>query len=193
MLAGSSSMLAGRLEGYGLDAGDLWKHSLGVAFGAKLIAAQKSPELAEDAFAVGLIHDCGKLVLDEPILERKSLFTNIMASGEQSFLKTEKTVLGFDHPEIAHALCKSWNVPDSLTIAIRYHHAPARSQGDKMTLIVHVADALAMMSGLGTGIDGMAYEMDPQAMALLGFQEEDIPEIMEQMVEAVMKITDQPA
>jgi len=193
MLAGSSSMLAGNLDGYGLDPGDLWQHSLGVAFGAKLIASKKCPELAEDAFVAGLIHDCGKLVLDGPILERKALFTSMMASGDQSFLKAEKTVLGFDHPEIAYALCKNWNVPDSLTCAIRYHHAPIRSQGDKMTLIVHLADALAMMSGLGAGIDGMAYEMDPQAMTLLGFQEEDIPEIMEQMVESVTKITDQPA
>lgn len=192
MLAGSSSMLADRLEGYGLDPGDLWQHSLGVAFGSKLIASQKSPELAEDAFVAGLIHDCGKLVLDEPILERKAQFESIMASGDQSFLKAEKAVLGFDHPEIAYALCKNWNVPDSLTNAIRNHHTPARSQGDRMTLIIHLADALAMMSGLGAGIDGMAYEMDPQAMPLLGFQEEDLPEIMEQMVESVMKVTDQP-
>lgn len=28
-----------------------------------------------------------------------------------------------------------------------------------MTYIIHMADALAMMSGLGAGIDGMAYEM----------------------------------
>jgi HD-like signal output (HDOD) protein len=192
MLAGSSSMLSGKLAGYGLDPGDLWQHSLGVAFGAKLIASQKSPELAEDAFVAGLIHDCGKLVLDGPIFERKAQFESIMASGDQNFLKAEKTVLGFDHPEIAYALCKNWNVPDSLTTAIRYHHTPVRSQGDKMTLIIHLADALAMMSGLGTGIDGMAYEMDSQAMALLGFQEEDLPEIMEKIVESVVKITDQP-
>ncbi len=192
MLAGASSMLAGRLDGYGLDTGDLWQHSLGVAFGAKMIASKKSPELAEDAFVTGLIHDCGKLVLDEPILERKSKFERIMASGDRSFLEAEKTILGFDHPEIGYALCKNWNVPDSLTNAIRYHHAPARSQGDKITFIIHLADALAMMSGLGAGIDGMAYEMDPQAMALLGYQEEDIPEIIEQIVESVMRITDQP-
>ena len=189
MLAGSSSMLAGKLEGYGLDAGDLWQHSIGVAFGAKIIAAKKFPGIAEDAFVAGLIHDCGKLVLDEPIFERKQMFTKLMEAGNQSFLQAEKTILGFDHPEIAYALCKSWNVPDSLIGAIRYHHAPARSQGDKMTFVVHMADALAMMSGLGAGIDGMAYEMDDQAMALLSLQEEDIPDIMAQMVDSVMKVT----
>ena len=57
-----------------------------------------------------------------------------------------------------------------------------------MTAVIHLADALAMMSGLGAGIDGMAYEMDDQAAAQLNFQEDDIPELMEQMVEAVMGV-----
>ena len=188
MMAGASSMLAATLEGYGLDAGALWQHSLGAAFGAKWIAERKSPELADDAFVSGLIHDCGKLVLDAPIFERKAQFVSFMNAGEQSFLKAEKSILGFDHSEIAYALCKKWSVPESLNTAIRYHHKPALSRGDKLTSIVHLADALAMMSGLGAGIDGMAYEMDDQAMAQLNFQEEEIPEVMEQMVDAVMKV-----
>ncbi len=189
-LAGSSSLLANKLEGYGLDAGDLWQHSLGAAFAAKLIARKKCPELAEDAFVAGLIHDCGKLVLDEAILERKGLFERVLANGAHSFLKAEKTILGFDHPEMAYALCKSWNIPESLGTAIRYHHAPSRSGNDRMTFIVHIADALAMMSGLGAGIDAMAYEMDPKAMAAVGLGEEDLPSIMAQMVESVIQVTD---
>lgn len=191
VLAGSSSMLAATLEGYGLDAGDLWQHSLGTAFGAKLIAEKKAPGMAEDAFVAGLIHDCGKLVLDEPILERKDKFMSSMEAGGQSFLKAEKSILGFDHSEIAYALCKQWSVPENLNTAIRYHHIPAQSRGDKLTYIVHLADALAMMSGLGAGIDGMAYEMDDKAMADLNFTEDEIPEVMEQMVDAVMGVAGQ--
>jgi HD-like signal output (HDOD) protein len=188
VMAGSSSMLAAELPGYGLDSGDLWQHSLGAAFGAKIIAERKAPDLAEDAFVAGLIHDCGKLVLDEHILERRDVFTSVMKAGDQSFLNAEKNILGFDHSEMAYALCKQWNVPESINNAIRYHHKPALSRDDKMTCIVHIADALAMMSGLGTGVDGLAYEMDDKAMAVLNFQADDIPEVMEQMVEAVMKV-----
>jgi HD-like signal output (HDOD) protein len=105
----------------------------------------------------------------------------------------EKGILGFDHAEIAFALCKKWSVPESLSVAIRHHHAPARSKGDKLTHIIHIADSLAMMSGLGAGIDGMAYEMDDQSMVLLGITEEDIPEVMEQMIEAVMQVAESPS
>jgi len=73
-LAGASTVLGGMLAGYGLSAGDLWKHSLGVAFGSRIIAAKKKPELANDAFAAGLIHDAGKLVLDPYISEWKDAF-----------------------------------------------------------------------------------------------------------------------
>lgn len=151
MMAGTSAMLAGKLKGYGLDSGDLWQHSLGTAFGAKLIAEKVSPEMADDAFVAGLIHDCGKLVLDGPVFERSSLFQSFMESGDQSFLKAEKSILGFDHAEIAYALCKKWNVPESLNTAVRYHHKPTLSGGDNMTWIIHMADALSMMSGIGGG------------------------------------------
>jgi HD-like signal output (HDOD) protein len=188
MMAGASSLLASELSGYGLDAGDLWQHSLGVAFGAKMIAEKKAPELAEDAFVAGLIHDCGKLALDESIVERRAVFQNFMSAGDQSFLKAEKDILGFDHSEMAYALCRQWSVPESINAAIRYHHNPILSNGDKLACLVHMADALAMMSGMGAGVDGMAYEMDHRAMEMLNFKEDEIPETMEQMVETVMEV-----
>jgi HD-like signal output (HDOD) protein len=153
-----------------------------------MIADRKAPELAEDAFVAGLIHDCGKLALDEAIHERRAAFSSFMEAGDQSFLAAEKDILGFDHSEMAYALCKQWGVPESIYTAIRYHHHPTLARADKMTFIVHMADALAMMSGMGAGVDGMAYEMDSEAMVVLNFQEDDIPEIMEQMVEAVMNV-----
>jgi HD-like signal output (HDOD) protein len=188
VMAGASSLLASDLPGYGLASGDLWQHSLGAAFGAKMIAERKAPELAEDAFVAGLIHDCGKLVLDEAILERSEMFASFMEAGDQSFLIAEKNILGFDHSEMAFALCGQWGVPETINTAIRYPHKPTLSRDDKMTCIVHLADALAMMSGMGTGVDGLAYEMDDKAMAMLNIEENDIPEIMEQMVEAVMNV-----
>jgi len=187
-LAGASTVLSSMLAGYGLSAGDLWKHSLGVAFGSRIIAAKKKPELANDAFAAGLIHDAGKLVLDPYISERKDEFDRFMEGESKPFLVAEKQILEFDHAEIAFELCKVWNVPQTLIRAIRYHHSP-NGQGDDLAHVVHVADAIAMMSGMGAGFDGLQYELDDRTMQLLEIQEEDIPVIMVEMVEAVQRIT----
>jgi len=57
VVAGSTKSLSNRMEGYGMEAGDLWPHSLGVAFGSKITAARMNPGMANDAFSAGLIPD----------------------------------------------------------------------------------------------------------------------------------------
>ncbi len=189
VMAWSTKALATRMEGYGLESGDLWQHSLGVAFGSKIIANLKNPDMANDAFSAGLIHDVGKLVLDPYIQERQSAFKAFLADGKETFLSAEKAILGFDHGEIAAELCTNWKVPENLATAIRHHHNPAASGGNRLAYIVHMADAIALMSGMGAGVDGMQYAMDHGAMEMLGINSEDMSRIMVQIVEAVQTIS----
>lgn len=190
-VAGSSGILSNTLEGYGLEAGEMWRHSMGVAFGSQIIATRKNPSLVSDAFAAGLIHDVGKLILDRYIFERKETFDEFMADGRSSFLIAEAQILGFDHSEIAAELCTKWRVPDALTKAIRYHHYPSKSEGDELAYIVNMADTLSMMAGLGLGVDGLRYRMDEEAEEFLGLEEEDTNDIMTEVVESVEKISEQ--
>lgn len=189
-VAGTSNLLGNKLDGYEQDAGDLWQHSLGVAVGSRIIAKKKKPALADNAFAAGLIHDAGKLALDPHVSDRKEAFHQSMADGQESFLHAEKQILGFDHAEIAAELCHKWQVPQALATAIRYHHDPSLSQGDDLSYIVHTADAITMMSGIGAGIDGMLYRMDENALEFLDLGDEDLTEIMVEVVESVQKIAD---
>ncbi len=188
-MGGASSILGKRLDGYGLDAGSLWKHSLAVAFGSRIIAQKIDPSLLNDAFTSGLIHDTGKLILDKHISERWDKFEAFMADGNESFLSAEKAILEFDHAEAAFEVCKEWNIPKALTIAIRYHHFPSRSHDSVLAYIVHVADAIAMMTGLGLGVDGAFYKMDENAMEFLGLKEELINDIMVEVLSAAQKIS----
>ena len=114
-----------------------------------------------------------------------------MADGEHTFLDAEKNILELDHTEVASEVCKTWNIPKTLTVAIRYHHHPSRSNDSKLAYIVHVADAIAMMTGLGLGIDGTLYQMDDNAMEFLCIQENDVNEIMGEVLEAAQKISEQ--
>jgi HD-like signal output (HDOD) protein len=189
-LGGVSGLLGNRLEGYGLDVGDLWKHSLAVAFGSRFIAEKVAPALANDAFTSGLLHDSGKLILDSYILERWQDFEDVMADGEHSFLDAEKQVLALDHPEIASEVCTAWHIPLPLTQAIRYHHQPSQSQDNQLAYIVHIADATALMSGVGNGVDGTMYQIEDNALSFLKLQEEILGEVMSHMLTATKKITE---
>lgn len=188
-MGGASSILGKKLEGYGLDAGALWKHSLAVAFGSRIIAQKTDPSLVNDAFTSGLIHDTGKLILDNYITERWEKFEDFMADASESFLSAEKAVLDLDHAEAAFEVCKAWNIPKPLTIAIRYHHFPSKSSGSTLAYIVHVADAIAMMTGMGLGVDGAFYKMDENAMEFLGLKEEIINDIMMEVLKAAQNIS----
>jgi HD-like signal output (HDOD) protein len=189
-LGAAAGLLGDKLEGYGMDVGDLWKHSLAVAFGSRRIAEKVAPELANDAFTSGLLHDSGKLILDSYIVERWQQFEDIMADGRHSFLEAEKKVLELDHPEIAFEVCQSWHIPLPLTQAIKYHHYPSRSDDNQLAYIVHTADATAMMTGLGVGIDGVMYQIEEKAMPFLGLKEEDLSEVMSHILLATKKITE---
>jgi len=189
-LASSSSILGKTLEGYGLDAGSLWQHSLAVGFGAKFIANKMRPEFSQDAFTSGLLHDIGKIVLDPYVLDWKDKFEPYL-NNNKDFLNAEKDILGFDHCEIAAELCDLWKIPKALVNAINYHHYPSRlkNSDDPLADMVHIADVAAMMTGLGAGIDGLQYTMDEKAMQRLGINEDLINEISCEAADSVNKLS----
>ncbi len=185
-LACSSSVMSSKLNGYGLDSGDLWQHSLAVAGCARSLAKRKNPDLADDAFSAGLIHDCGKLILDPYIEERRELFDDFMETSNRAFLEAEKEILGFDHSEIAADVCEKWQIPGQLINAIAYHHRPsALTDTDELACIIHVADSIALMSGIGAGFDGVKYEVDQKAVDLLHIDIDTINNLMAESAEFV--------
>ena len=195
-LAGTSSLMGSKMFGYDLESGDLWRHSMSVAFASKTIANKKFPSLENDAFSAGLIHDVGKLILDRPVLNRKVLFDEYMGSGDKTFLAAERKILGFDHAEIGYEICCHWKIPEVLAQTIRFHHNPAQSKDDHLVYIIFMANTLAnmaesseMVGSIENGIDAMMYLVDDDAMAFLGLEEKDISAIITEMIDSVEKIS----
>ncbi len=188
-LAGTEGILDGRLKGYGYDSKDLWKHSLAVAFGSKIIANSKNPALVEEAQMAGLIHDVGKIILDSHIVEKKEEIESYMEKEEKTFLEAESHYFGFNHADIASEVCKKWNFPESINFAIKYHHQPANSDGNELSYILHMADYIAILSGIGYDSDDILYELEEGTMDYLSMKKEDVSEIVLQVTESVNKIS----
>ncbi len=186
-IASSSKLLGNSLEGYELAAGALWRHSIAVAFCAKLISKKKFPELVNQAFTAGLIHDSGKLILDSYILERQEEFKDTMTIGGQTFLDAEKVVLGFDHSQIAAKVCEKWKIPKPIAVAVKYHHKPSGLGGNNLAHIVHVADQISIWSGMDT--DGLSLDINESSMQLLDIQYSEIDVMMDEIVEYVNQVT----
>ncbi|MBN1669910.1 MAG: zinc-ribbon domain-containing protein [Kiritimatiellae bacterium] len=188
-LASASALLSRKLTGYRLAAGDLWHHSLAVASGARAVARMRRPELAEDAFAAGLIHDAGKLILDGYVKQEEAAFGEFLKDSQRMWLDAEREILGFDHSEIAADVCERWKIPAHLATAIRFHHFPSQAEDSDLAYVVHLADATAMMIGIGTGLDGMRYRLDSTAMPFLGIHDEHLSNVMSEAIDFTTRTT----
>ena len=187
-IAASSRLLSKKLKGYQLDPGDLWKHSLAVALGSRIIAEKKDTDLVEDAFIAGLLHDAGKIILDPYVLEREKKFNKIKKAGKKTFIEAEKEVLGFDHAEVMSRAARFWRYPETQTTAIRYHHYPLRSGNSELAFMVHLADFAAKEAGFKSQDTVSSPEIDPQTLKILGLKEKDISTISAEIVESVEKL-----
>jgi len=188
IMAGVSKLLERTLRGYGFVSGELWKHSISSALGSKMVAEKKAPHISDDAYVAGLIHDIGKIVLDDYILERKDKFELILNNGTRTYLEAEKDILGFDHTEIASEICIRWNFPEDIAFAVRYHHYPSLSKGNDLAYMVHLADFLAKSCGFGCGKDDVAYQLEEGTGEFLSLEQEDIDGIKSELFESMERL-----
>ena len=180
-----------KLPGYGYKSDELWKHSLAVALGAKIIAEKIKPELSSEALTAGLIHDMGKLILDPYVLENRDAFDKLIEDENHTFLSAENHVLGYDHAEIASEICDHWKFPESLAQAIKYHHNPSLSNENEMAFILHLADYIAVLSGSGYDIDEILDIREEGTDAFLSIHQKDMQVIGAVIIESVVKIEEE--
>jgi putative nucleotidyltransferase with HDIG domain len=182
----TSRLLSGALPGYGLQQGELWQHSIAVAFTARRLAVEIHLAPVEEAFVAGLLHDLGKTILSSYMENAFDEVTRIAQERRMPFHEVERELLGFDHAELGAQAALAWSFPAELEEAIRFHHAPHDATLKPMLAhCVHLADAACMMLGVGLGVDGMMYAMDPESLGVVGLTGERLTALMEDVAPLV--------
>lgn len=154
----SRALLSRPQAGYGLPAGALWRHSIAVALGAQLLGRRLGLPRAGVLFTAGLLHDVGKVVLNEFVAREYAEIVQRVSAEGCTFCEAEQAVLGCTHPEVGARLAESWALPEAIVRCIRHHHEPGTcAPGDPQVDAVHLADVLGLLTGLGGGDDGLAY------------------------------------
>lgn len=176
VLAGCLSSFYQQAQGgYGLEKGELWRHSVGCAIASQRIAAQSSEDVSGQAFTAGLLHDIGKIILNAYVDKELPAILKLVESEQLSFCEAEKRVLGFSNTEAGTHVARHWNLPEPLIESIALHQDPTRAKvAPKLVAQVHLGNIICISFGIGVGTDGLAYTFHPKALEVAGIEIGDL-------------------
>lgn len=161
---------------------EFWKHSLGVAMTGRVLARylRKSTDEQEQYYMAGLLHDIGKVILDQYFNDNFQAILQRVRETDQSFYDSERQLQDISHDEIGSFLATQWKLPAEITAAIRYHHEPmAAPAAHSIVDATHFANVLTKIKGLGSGGDEVISGLNEQSVARLGISESEVGVIVE--------------
>ncbi len=167
---GALDLLRDPLPGYGLQREELWHHSVACATLTQSFLKQFNRPQDTMVFTGALLHDVGKILLNEYAGRKYSEIDRVMAQRNLSALEAEKEVLGIDHAELGGLLGERWNLPSNIVNMIARHHEPVHPEKDSLaTCLVHLANVMCVQMGIGAGDRGLASRPAPDLLLALGW------------------------
>jgi len=134
----------------------LMLHCLAVACCAKEIAEATSPQIDPQlAYCAGLLHDIGKLALQETMPKSFIRIVEEAESKGQCSCDIEQEHLGCDHTIIGKHLAQRWQFPDQISLAIWLHHSEIIAISEqipeaKIAGVIQLADSMTRQLGIGS-------------------------------------------
>lgn len=183
-LALSSAVLdrvAGRSDFRALNSDAFWRHSLCVGVTAKLIAKHRGidPKAVEEYFAAGLLHDIGKIPLNNALAGG---YVHAMAYADRehvSIVKAERSELNFDHCQAGQVIAEAWKLSGAIADTVRFHHDLQSYSGENGDVLrtVAVADYFANREGIGFSGNRYPDKIGPEIFDLLGISKSLLEEL----------------
>jgi HD-like signal output (HDOD) protein len=140
-------------------------HSTAVAILADLMVQKVNTSYPEGAFAAGLLHDLGRLMLAITLPNEHAQIAEMWAESGKSREECEQEILETTHAELSAAALQRWGLPTPIQKAVLYHHSsaldPAASQTNlvQLSAVVEAADRVA--DAMGHSIDPLETEKAP--------------------------------
>ena len=174
------------IKGYSIEQGEMLNHSFYCAEVARLISQEKKINDPDVIFAAGLLHDIGKVILDQYFFEKFNLIMDKVINENIQFLYAENEVLGYNHAQVGEIIASEWNLPEILIESIAFHHQPekAKKHPDAVS-IVHIANSICSMIGHGAGASILGNRINGFAISCINLQSDDIDKIIEKLPEVL--------
>jgi len=149
-----------------------WKHSFMVGIASRMLAQvyrRKKMVDMETAFSAGLLHDIGKIILEQ--FSNEDYLPVLKAAKEKGMplVMVERSMLGMSHADVSGMLVDKWQMPNELKGPIVFHHSPLEEKTSlDMACIVHYANHLCHLKGSGCMADETYAPIVKEVEGLLG-------------------------
>ncbi len=167
-------------KGYSLCKGGLYHHSVGTAIAAENLAKMTGVVLPDVAYTAGLLHDIGKVVLDQHVAEAYPLFYRQLYTDEKDSVEVEANLMGFSHPAAGERLATLWELPDPLVDVIKNHHNPEEAETNpELVHLVYLADLMMSRFRVINELERMDTGGLVTSMRRVGLKKEDLPKLVD--------------
>jgi len=167
-------------QGYSLCKGGLYRHAIGTAIISEHLAEFTGKASSGMAYTAGLLHDIGKVVLDQHMAPAYPLFYRRTQIDGVSLIEVERDEFGLTHTEAGGKLAERWALPDNLGDTIRNHHQPEKATiNPELTHLIYLADLLMSRFAVGHELERLNTNQLASRLQKIGLHPEQFPQIVE--------------
>lgn len=181
----------GKGEFRALNMEGFWRHSLCVGVTAKLIARRRGvdPKTLEEYFAAGLLHDIGKIPLNNALADGYVRTMGLADMERVSLRLAEKRVIDLDHGESGAMVAEAWKLDGPIADSIRWHHDLAAYEGPnrQAVLTIAVANYFANREEIGFSGDRYPEKLPPEVWEELAFPKALLEELEQPVNQEIEK------
>jgi putative nucleotidyltransferase with HDIG domain len=170
----ATGIMKRNLNGYRLGAGELWHHSLATGVASEWLAQALRYPSPEEAYISGLLHDIGKLLLDQVVLSNYNTIVDYVQKYHVPLWQVEEKLIGIDHATVGGLIAERWNFPVVLVDAIRFHHVPSFARiNQRLPAIVNLANSFVEDYQLA-GSALLSFDIHPESLNILKINSADV-------------------
>lgn len=170
------------VQGYSLCKGGLYKHALGTALISEILAKFTGKVPSDIAYTAGLLHDIGKVVLDQYMAPAYPLFYRRTQADGTNLIVVEREEFGVDHTEVGGRLGELWSLPENLIDTIRHHHNPEEATvAPELSHLVYLADLLMSQFVVGQELERLNTNKLTSRLQKVGIKPEQFPAVIDSL------------
>jgi HD-like signal output (HDOD) protein len=158
-----------------------WRHSTSCALMCRFLAERMKKFVlfdAEEAFCAGLLHDIGKVVMEQYLHEDFHKALKHAKQHRVPLFEAEQETLGYAHTDVAQWLTSGWQLPVELQLPLVYHHDPQHATDcADIVALCHYADFLCYELKLTIDEDYATPPLNQASADLLELAPKDIEEL----------------